>query len=38
MNIFNDVSWPITEFKHHKGHMIDISKTNELIQAIQMMV
>lgn len=38
MNIFNDVSWPITEFKHHKGHMIDISKTNELIHAIQMMV
>ncbi len=37
-NIFNDVSWPITEFKHHKGHMIDISKIDELIQAIQLMV
>jgi len=37
VRIFEDAFWPVTRIKHHKGHMVDISKIDELIQAIRSM-
>ena len=37
LKIFEDQSWPVTKIKHHKGHMVDISKKEELVRAIQLM-
>jgi len=37
VRIFEDAFWPVTRIKHHKGHMVDISKIDELVQAIQSM-
>jgi len=37
VRIFEDAFWPVTRIKHHKGHMIDISKIDELVQAIRSM-
>jgi len=38
VRIFEDAFWPVTRIKHHKGHMVDISKMDELVQAIRSMV
>jgi predicted esterase len=35
VRIFEDAFWPVTRIKHHKGHMVDISKIDELAQAIR---
>ena len=37
VRIFEDAFWPVTRIKHHKGHMVDISKIDELVQAIRSM-
>ena len=37
VRIFEDAFWPVTRIKHHKGHMVDISKIDELAQAIRSM-
>ena len=37
LKIFEDQLWPVTKIKHHKGHMVDISKMEELVRAIQLM-
>jgi predicted esterase len=37
VRIFEDAFWPVTRIKHHKGHMVDISKMDELVQAIRSM-
>ena len=37
LKIFEDGLWPITKIKHHKGHMVDISKMDELARSIQSM-
>ena len=37
LKIFEDQSWPVTKIKHHKGHMVDISKMEELVRAIQLL-
>ena len=37
VRIFEEACWPVTKIKHHKGHMVDISKIDELVQAIQSM-
>lgn len=37
VRIFEDAFWPVTRIKHHKGHMVDISKMDELARTIQSM-
>ena len=37
LKIFEDGLWPVTKIKHHKGHMVDIGKIDELARTIQSM-
>ena len=37
LKIFEDGLWSVTKIKHHKGHMVDISKMDKLARTIQSM-
>ena len=37
LKIFEESMWQVTKIRHQKGHMVDISRMDELIQAIQLM-